>query len=405
LHHEFGSYRDRETASRGSVVRAAARPGAATGSIEAVSEIEYLPCGISAHDEATCALLANLAPVETEYAALRRGAGVLDCPQRGTLHVRGGERLGFLDRMLTAAIKDMGAGSCRASFWLNRQGRIDADLFLIERGADLIIDVDRHQTAATASSLRGFLFSEDVTIEDASEVMYRLAVHGPLAEAAVGSAAGRREWSLPPGAVAAVPIAGADVTVARLDQIGAPGLLLAMERQSAAAVWRALVGADDSIGGGRRRVRPAGWYAFNIARLEAGTPLFNIDFGPFSLPHESGVLHERVSFKKGCYLGQEIVARLEHLGKPKQVLRGLRVRGDRLPVAGAQVFDPDEGTLATPIGTVTSSTLSPMLGAAPIAFAMIRSSHAEESTMVLVNAEGEQVEARVGPLRFWTEGS
>src|SRR6185436_21150893 len=87
--------------------------------------------------------------------------------------------------------------------------------------------------------------------------------------------------------------------------------------------------------------RRIGWHAYNIARLEAGWPIFNIDFGPDSLPHETGVLNDRVSFKKGCYLGQEVVARMQSLGHPKQRLVGLKAveetgaDEDRVPEAGA----------------------------------------------------------------------
>jgi aminomethyltransferase len=147
--------------------------------------------------------------------------------------------------------------------------------------------------------------------------------------------------------------------------------------------------------------RPAGWFATNTARLEAGTPYFRIDFGPTNLPHESGVLDSRVSFTKGCYPGQEVVARLQHLGKPKQKLVGLRIEGDLLPVSEAQVFAfVDGGSIGEQVGVVTSSGLAPMLGAASVAFAMIAVSSYADGTRVLVNAEGEQVAARVGPLRF-----
>ena len=176
-----------------------------------------------------------------------------------------------------------------------------------------------------------------------------------------------------------------------------------MPRDRAAAIWEFLLATDHIVGQDKRRVRPIGWLAFNIARIEAGTPLFNIDFGPTNLPHESGILHDRVSFTKGCYLGQEIVARMESLGKPKQTLVGLKMQSDLLPVAGAQVFERGaDDVMGQQIGIVTSSTLSPMLGAAPIAFAMLKTACAAAGAAVLVNAEGEQVKATVESLRFWS---
>jgi folate-binding protein YgfZ len=171
-------------------------------------------------------------------------------------------------------------------------------------------------------------------------------------------------------------------------------------------VWDALVSQHDATAGGRRRARPAGWHAYNIARIEAGTPLHHVDFGTESLPHESGVIGERVSFRKGCYLGQEVVARMESLGKPKQRLVGLRIAEDALPVAGSPVFELGaDGAPGNPVGSITSSTLSPMLGASSVAFAMVRTAHAEPGTVLGVPAEGVRATATVQPrLRFLAEG-
>ena len=141
-----------------------------------------------------------------------------------------------------------------------------------------------------------------------------------------------------------------------------------------------------------------GWYAFNAARLEGGTPLFKIDFGPTNLPHETSLIDERVSFTKGCYPGQEVVARMHHLGQPKQRLCGFRMVQDVLPVAGAQIFAPDDDTLAAPVGLVTSSAMSPLGGAIPIGFAMIKRKAATVDARVRMHADGTPAEAIIGDL-------
>ncbi len=199
---------------------------------------------------------------------------------------------------------------------------------------------------------------------------------------------------MPDLACKVVIVGGEEIVAVRRDQTGGPGFELTMRRAKAESVWDALLAAGQTLGDGRSRVRPIGWHAFNIARIEAGTPLFNIDFGTDNLPHETGLLAHRVSFTKGCYLGQEIVARTEHLGRPKQALVGLRPAGDLLPIAGADVVDAAGKT----VGAVTSSTLSPMLGAVPIAFAMVRQAALEGALRVA--AEGELTDAVVGPLKF-----
>ncbi|MHC5022952.1 MAG: CAF17-like 4Fe-4S cluster assembly/insertion protein YgfZ, partial [Planctomycetota bacterium] len=353
-----------------------------------------------------CTIVGTLGEVEAEYAAIRRGAGLLDCPHRGTLVVTGSDRRDFLNRMVTNELKDLEPGAAATTFLTSRQGRIQADLLIAEMGDRSEIALDLHQAVATASALSDLIFSEEVEIADETLSSHHIAVHGPMSFDVVKRAAQADAAAPEPGRALEVTIAGAPVVVIRHDETGGAGLELITPSGAARDVWTALLATDDALAGGRRRVRPIGWYAYNIARIEAGTPLLNIDFGPTNLPHETGILRERVSFTKGCYPGQEVVARLENLGRPKQQLVGLRVQGNVLPVAGGQVFARTESAeveMSDPIGVVTASTLSPMLGAVPIACAMLRSKHAAPGTKVLVNAEGEQAEAVVQGLRSLPE--
>lgn len=392
-------------AARVPIVAAEERPGAAVGHRRAV-EIEYLPYATSELGT-ICELVAAFGPVEPEYAAIRRGAALFDAPQRGTVVVTGADRREFLQRMLTQDLRGLTAGKATRSFWLNRKGRIDADLTVAELGERMILVVDAGRAAQTVSSLGEFLFSEDVSIVDAASDWHWIELHGPAAGRALALAGA---GAIPArGECAVARLGNAESTLVRDDLLGEHGWLVGMRREDAPAVWDALVSATDPLApqdpnAPRRGVRPIGWHAYNIARVEAGTPLFLIDFGPSNLPHETGVLGSRVSFTKGCYLGQEVVARLESLGKPKQVLVGLRPGRDLLPVAEAQVFERlADGTMGNVIGAVTSSTLAPMLGARPIAMAMVRHAFAAIGTTVLVNAEGEQCDAVVSALRALPE--
>lgn len=385
------------------------RPGAAAGRWVA-AELQYLPYGIEREGGAVlgCELVGSFGEVELEYAAIRRGAALLDSPHRGTLRVTGAasERRDFLNRMLTQELKDLAPGLARSAFWLNRKGRIEADLLLIELGDRMLIDVDIHQAASAAKSLSEFIVMEDVQIEDASSEFHHIALHGPRTTDIL-AACGLAQMPFATNAAAFGEIAGVPVTIARRDQTGEPGFELIMPYHNAAMVWNHLLSIQNPQSTIQNlSLRPIGWHAFNIARLEAGTPLFNIDFGTTNLPHETGILRERVSFTKGCYLGQEVVARMENLGKPKHTLISLRMKQDLLPTSGEQVFSMNEdGSMKDEIGVVTSSTLSPMLSAAPIALAMLKTSNAVVGNVVLVNAEGAQTPATVCPLRFWTSPS
>ena len=344
-----------------------------------------------------CEVPARFDSVEVEYAAIRREAALVDFPQRGTLEVTGAERIPFLQRMLTQDLKPLqSAPGAVRSFWLNRKGRIDADMLVVETGDRMLIELDAAVAPSVASALMQFVFSEDVQVIDATDRWARFEIHGPGSIALLESSG-----------VGADPSLG--IVHARRDMCGVPGIACAVPRDRADEAWSRLLAAGGSGGAatgaaatspapGRQRARPCGWLAFNIARIEGGSPIFMVDFGTSSLPHETSLIDSRVSFTKGCYLGQEVVARMQSLGKPKQVIVAFKASRDALPSGGAQVFTRrDDGGIGDEVGVVTSSALSPMLGAAPIGLATVRTAHAAPGTVLVADAEGELVEIAVQP--------
>lgn len=407
------------------------------------------PYGSAEHDPIDLVEAYDL--IEPEYAALRKHAVMLDQPQRGTLEVRGGDRIAFLNRMLTQELKGLAPFHVRRSYWLNRKGRIDADMRLIELPDRMLIDLDYFSTIAmgerqaATESLGAYVFSEDVQIDDQTARWHRLALHGPAALALLARSsapvAGPAVLELASNGACVVSVAGHEVIVDRFDSTGEIGLELLMAVDAAEAVYAALSVAPDvttrEAGEGWKPdasglARRVGWHAYNIARIEAGTPLFFIDFGPTSLPHETGdeTLNDRVSFKKGCYLGQEVVARMQSLGHPKQRLVALRLAqaaddamaGALAPSAGASDDrTPDPPPVAVPstgcavlhvendksdiVGAVTSATHAPMLGGAAVCFAMVKYKHTTPGTKLLVEPEEGSpapLQADVQPsLRFW----
>jgi folate-binding protein YgfZ len=397
LHAEFA--RGEAQRRAGAVAQAPGAGERGAGILPADGQVHYLPWADGGDPVAL--VPASYGSVEVEYAALRRGCALLDGCARGIIRVRGKDRLDVLQRMLTQDLRGLESGGVRRSFWLNRKGRIDADLSVVAFDDHWLLECDALDAPGAATSLSSFIFNEDIElVHDATLRVLSLA--GPSTFEAL-TAVGADTGVLAPSDARScmVHVAGIPCHAWRLDWFGVPTVHLACAAERAAELWKALLAQVD-LAHGRRRVRPCGWYAQNIARIEAGEPWCHVDFGRESLPHESGVLRERVSFTKGCYLGQEIVARMESLGKPKQVVTALRIVGDALPSAGEQVFSLTEGGgLAEQVGAITSSTLSPMLGAVSIALATVRTAHAAPGTILAVNAEGMTARAVVQPtLRF-----
>lgn len=355
--------------------------------------------------------------LEIEYAAIRKSCVVLDQPNRGVVEVTGRDRLEFLNRMLTQELKDLSPFSMKRSFWLNRKGRIDADMRVIDLPLATYLEMDVHAVARTVETLSGYVVMEDVQVRDITPNVHRLALHGPtagelmqaLSLATSGAeASGPVVKDLSKGRATAVRVDNAECIVVRDDTTGETGLELIIPLEATLPVYRQMLEVaspngneenQESAAGkeeagrtlremlaSRIRLKPAGWHAYNIARIEAGTPLYNLDFGSESLPAETGVMLDRVSLTKGCYLGQEVVARMHARGQAKQKLVAIAfepLRNDlgvpRQPTTGMAVLSgdtsvpiPSGGAAEEAIGVITSSTVAPMLGAIPIAFAAMK---------------------------------
>lgn len=380
----------------------------------------------------TLDVVATFGELELEYAALRKACVLIDQPHRGVIELTGPDRLDFLNRMLTQELKGLLPGQVRRSFWLNRKGRIDADLRVVHLEDRTLLELDAHAVARTLRGLAAYVITEDVRFQDLSESTHRLAVHGPTAAAALlappTSHRSATESSVPPPEhVVSMEVASVECLVLRDDTAGEPGYEIILPTVRAARVYQHLVetGSDPNRGtpdaltdptlhtlGSRVKLRRAGWHAYNIARIEAGVPLYNIDFGPTSLPAETGVFLDRVSFTKGCYLGQEIVARMHARGHPKQKLVALKLSrqfnltdsAPRQPESGAAVLGKGatDAVPGDPVGAVTSSTTSPMLGAAAVCFAQVKYDLAAPGTELQVVTNDTLVPAIVQPsLTFW----
>lgn len=367
-------------------------------------------------------VVAAMAPIELEYAMIRRASALLDLPHRGVIEVTGPDRVSFLNRMLTQELKNLPEGSVRRSFWLNRKGRIDSDLRIWHFEDRTLLEMDVLATARTVEGLSSYIVADDVAIREISAATHRLALHGPAAPALAASIADSGSRSavetLAKDRCVLASLAGCSAVVSREDQTGEAGLELMCSASDARTIYDALLSAGNWNPASPldARVRPIGWHAFNVARIEGGTPLYNLDFGPDSLPAETGVFGDRVSLTKGCYLGQEIVARMHARGHPKQKLVAIRCArsvplpapgeqappAPRQPETGSHVFregseTPGEG----PIGAVTSAATSPMLGQVPICFAMVKYEVASAGTGVQVDSEGSRVDGKIlEDLRF-----
>lgn len=364
---------------------------------------------------------------QAEYAALHKSAGLFDLPFRGFLELTGADRLAFLNGLISNITWDktaktpMPAGSWVYSFLLNLKGRVVCDLRVIELGDRTLLETESKWVRPLADVLEQYHFAERVAIRPRLGELHEIAVYGPGAWAVLQAAGGGTARPQPTQWAGDLEIDGVPVTAWRDNPTGTDGFHLIMPTAAAATVWQSLLRQSGaSIEPGRRALRPVGWAAFNACRIEAGRPLFGIDFagvspqtaypsrqkqqeaaaaddaGPGVLPAETGPLFDRAVNLTKCYIGQEVVARMHARQQVARRIVGLRMDGDALPLAGAPVMD----STGNQVGLITSSTLSPVLSNTAIALAFVKRPYFDLKARLSVPAEGEIRPATVVNLPF-----
>lgn len=343
---------------------------------------------------------------QAEYAAVRKACGLMDLPQRGFLELSGRDRLPFLNNLLSNQTYDKGAktglaaGAGVYAFLLNaKSGRIITDVCAMELGDRTLLEADRRVIEPVRAMLDRYLFVEQVKLADRSDELHEVALHGPGSLQVLRDAGAAVPDALAQDGSSATKLFDQDVIIRRDDVASVPGYFLIVPSSAARKVWMELISRSATPTEiGRRALRPIGWAAFNATRIEGGRPLFGIDFDDSVLPHETGpLLNRAVSFTKGCYPGQEIVARMHARQQFARKIVGIRMESDALPIAGNKVYDAAGDN---EVGGITSSTLSPVLSNVAVCLGIVKKPHFTTGATVRVPAEGQMRTGTVVELPF-----
>ncbi len=329
--------------------------------------------------------------VAEEYQAVRTQAGLIDLSFRAQVRMSGEDRVGFLQGMVSNDVKSLKPGDGCAATLLTEQGRIVADLRVYALETCFLLDVDTRIKDTVTEALSRFIIADDVELEDLSAVQTTIAVQGPLA-AQVLAAAGTmpslaREFQHQDAMIASAP-----VHIVRANDTGEEGYEILIPCEQAEAVWQALWQAGTPLG-----LRPVGHAALNSLRIEAGIPWYGVDMDESRIVLEVG-LEQAISFKKGCYLGQEVVERASARGHVNRKLSGLILQSEDsslpLPVKGDKLFHDNQE-----VGWVTSAAWSPRLQRA-VALGYVRREHLVAGTLLRIDRQGTPVIAEVTTLPF-----
>jgi folate-binding protein YgfZ len=269
---------------------------------------------------------------------------------------------------------------------------------VLELGDRTLLELDGRVAETVRAALEKYHFAEQIAMRSLVGQLHELSLHGPGAPDLIAKVIDSGKVPAAVGRCSAVRILGNDVIAWRDDPCGAPGIFLIVPTAAAAAIWNHLIVSfgNPNVSGaavnvGRRLLRPVGWAAFNTTRIEAGRPLFGIDFDETFLPAETGQIARAVSFTKGCYPGQEIVARMHARQQVARQIVGIRMEGDALPMAGTHIYDD----AANQIGGITSSTMAPILSNAAICLGIVKRPSFNVGTELTIPAEGAMRKGKV----------
>jgi folate-binding protein YgfZ len=315
--------------------------------------------------------------LEREYKALVEGCGLLDRSERGKLALTGPGAVEFLNGQVTNELSTLRPGTgCYAAF-LTHKGKMLGDLRILAVGelqdaapSELLLDTERVALQGLFDMIRRFKVGYELELHKRTLERGLLSLIGPNAARIAG--VDRAE----PSDLAAVEHANAPV---QIDEIAALAVRtdVGIDLICGAADTERLLDALRTRGSA-----PVSEQAAECLRVERGRPRYGIDLDDTVIPQEAGLNERAVSFTKGCYVGQETVARLYYKGKPNRHLRGLRLSE---PAAAR-----DELRLGDrPVGRLTSVLVSPRLG--PIALALVRR-EAEPGAVVSVGDLGVSAE-------------
>ena len=326
--------------------------------------------------------------VGAEYAALRQGAGIIDRSSLARLEFSGGDHVDYLQRMTSNDVAGLEPGDGCYSTLLTDRGKLIADFRLFRLEDSVRVHLDPLRKQAAVEPLERLIIMDDVAIADVSEDLGMLGVYGPKAAALLSSVFRLDMQEMPEYRNFLAFYAGEDLMVACQRIAGEDGYEIWVPREEQESLWNDLLAAAPNHG-----ARPVGHDALNIARVEAGVPVFGVDMDESNIALEAGLV-EACSVTKGCYVGQEIIARIHHLGHINRELAGLKFRGEGLPVPGDTVHFGSRK-----IGTVSSSVQSPRVGCG-IGLAILRSDFLEPETVVTIRSGEETQEAEVTQLPF-----
>ncbi len=286
--------------------------------------------------------------LRAEYDAIRNGAALMDLSESGLLRLTGKNAVQFLNGLVSNEVKTLAPGHGVAAAFPNLQGKLLALARIYNIGDGLLLELDAINREKIFNNLNRFVPAGEFFLSDLKGETSLLSLQGPQSSKLIECVTGTVVDSLAPYQYVETTIDQTAVMIAAHSRCGEPGFDIFVPTIEAESIIKAIIEGGRNFG-----AAAVGDAAFEIARIEAGIPREGRDAGENYIILESE-LNDVVSYTKGCYLGQEVIARIHWRGQPAKRLRGLHIESDAVPPAGTLLYAED----GKKVGEITSAAHS-----------------------------------------------
>ena len=318
---------------------------------------------------------------EDAYAAAKEAVGLVDRSAAGRLRVTGEDALDLLDRLSTNHLQDLTPGRGLYTVLTTNKGRIVDLLFVLAQETDLLVLTGAGTQQKVAEWIDFYTFTEDVAVEDVTDETAMLSLVGPKAATLLLDLCGLNRIEAHESA--SVTIGGVDATAVRTDFLRLQSYDLVLPSDGAEAVRQTVL-----AGGESHDMAEIDEEALDLVRIEQGVPVQGKELTEDANPLEAGLI-DHISFNKGCYIGQEVVARLNTYDKVQRTLVGLSWDISTKADSGAELFVDGKK-----VGVLTSAAASPLLGRG-VGLGLVRNVHAGPGTSLAIESSSGDVGVRV----------
>jgi glycine cleavage system T protein len=328
----------------------------------------------------------------SEHAAVRGQVGIADLSHRGKVRVTGDDRVTWLQSVISNDILPLKSGQGCYSSFLSHKGKMLTYFRVYLQPESVMLEDAGEIGDATFQALRKFLlYGTKAKLENCGETWALLLVSGPKAAAVVQAAFGHDPGALGLLNFVTADIAGRPAMIIRTEETGEDDFEIMLPKEAAISAWDRLMESGRAYG-----IKPFGSRTREVLGMEAGLPQAGPDLNEEIVPPEANLEGKAFSLSKGCYPGQEVVARMDTYGSVRRRLVGVVVEGATVPPRGAKLFSGERE-----VGWVSRAVRSPQLKSV-IAFGYPLRDFSTPGTALTVEVEGSRRQALVQALPFYT---